>query len=288
MKASQPRKSGTVIAEIVTAIIFLLFLFPFLLVLINSAKTSFEVTQYPLALPTRWGNLIDNIVKIWTSESVRYPNSLLSSIIITAVSLVLINVFSAMAGWALVRTKTKTSSAIFFIFVASMVIPFQIVMFPLLSWFRTVTDVTGIRLLRTYQGIILSYIGFGAPLSIFMFHGFIKSIPLELEEAATIDGCHKHQIFFKIIFPILTPIQATVLVLNGIWIWNDYLLPLLVLGKGNDVMTLPLAVSNFAGAFVKQWDLILTAILLAMVPVIIFFLFAQKYIVKGMVAGAIK
>ncbi|SLM19871.1 ABC-type transporter, integral membrane subunit [uncultured spirochete] len=288
MKASQPRKSGTVIAEIVTAIIFLLFLFPFLLVLINSAKTSFEVTQYPLALPTRWGNLIDNIVKIWTSESVRYPSSLLSSIIITAVSLVLINVFSAMAGWALVRTKTKTSSAIFFIFVASMVIPFQIVMFPLLSWFRTVTDVTGIRLLRTYQGIILSYIGFGAPLSIFMFHGFIKSIPLELEEAATIDGCHKHQIFFKIIFPILTPIQATVLVLNGIWIWNDYLLPLLVLGKGNDVMTFPLAVSNFAGAFVKQWDLILTAILLAMVPVIIFFLFAQKYIVKGMVAGAIK
>jgi len=288
MKASQPRKSGTVIAEIVTAIIFLLFLFPFLLVLINSAKTSFEVTQYPLALPTRWGNLIDNIVKIWTSESVRYPNSLLSSIIITAVSLVLINVFSAMAGWALVRTKTKTSSAIFFIFVASMVIPFQIVMFPLLSWFRTVTDVTGIRLLRTYQGIILSYIGFGSPLAIFMFHGFIKSIPLELEEAATIDGCHKHQIFFKIIFPILTPIQATVLVLNGIWIWNDYLLPLLVLGKGNDVMTLPLAVSNFAGAFVKQWDLILTAILLAMVPVIIFFLFAQKYIVKGMVAGAIK
>jgi len=288
MKTSQPRSPGAIATEIVTAIIFLLFMFPFLLVIINSAKTSFEVTQYPLALPTRWGNLIDNIVNIWTSESVRYPSSLLSSTIITAVSLVLINLFSAMAGWALVRTKTKTSSFIFFLFVASMVIPFQIVMFPLLSWFRTVTVATGVRLLRTYQGIILSYIGFGAPLSIFMFHGFIKSIPLELEEAATIDGCHRHQIFFKIIFPILKPIQATVLVLNGIWIWNDYLLPLLVLGKGNDVMTIPLAVSNFAGAFVKQWDLILTAILMAMVPVIIFFLFAQKYIVKGMVAGAIK
>jgi len=288
MKTSQPRSPGAIATEIVTAIIFLLFMFPFLLVIINSAKTSFEVTQYPLALPTRWGNLIDNIVNIWTSESVRYPSSLLSSTIITAVSLVLINLFSAMAGWALVRTKTKTSSFIFFLFVASMVIPFQIVMFPLLSWFRTVTTATGVRLLRTYQGIILSYIGFGAPLSIFMFHGFIKSIPLELEEAATIDGCHRHQIFFKIIFPILKPIQATVLVLNGIWIWNDYLLPLLVLGKGNDVMTIPLAVSNFAGAFVKQWDLILTAILMAMVPVIIFFLFAQKYIVKGMVAGAIK
>jgi len=288
MKAVQLRRPGTVAAEILTAILFLLFLFPFLLVLINSAKTAFEVTQYPLALPNRWGNIIDNVVKIWTSDSVRYPSSLLSSAIITVGSLLFINLFSAMAGWALVRTKSKVSSVIFFIFVASMVIPFQIVMFPLLSWFRTVTVATGLRLLRTYQGIIVSYIGFGAPLSIFLFHGFIKSIPLELEEAATIDGCHKHEIFFKIIFPILKPIQATVLVLNGIWIWNDYLLPLLVLGKGNDVMTIPLAVSNFAGAFVKQWDLILTAILMAMVPVIIFFLFAQKYIVKGMVAGAIK
>lgn len=288
MKAEQKRKPGIIVAEIVTALFFIVFLFPFILVLINSAKTSFEVTQYPLALPTRWGNIIENVVKIWTSESVRYPSSLLSSAIITVASLVLINLFSAMAGWVLVRTKTKVSSAIFILFVASMVIPFQIVMFPLLSWFRTVTVATGIKLLRTYQGIILSYIGFGAPLSLFMFHGFIKSIPLELEEAATIDGCHKHEIFFKIIFPILKPIQATVLVLNGIWIWNDYLLPLLVLGKGNDVMTIPLAVSNFAGAFVKQWDLILTAILMAMIPVIIFFLFAQKYIVKGMVAGAIK
>lgn len=288
MKTTHMRRPGTIAAEILTAAVFILFLFPFVLVLINSAKTSFEVTQYPLALPSRWGNIIDNVVKIWTSDSVRYPSSLLSSAIITVGSLLFINLFSAMAGWALVRSKTKVSSAIFFIFVASMVIPFQIVMFPLLSWFRGVTVATGLRLLRTYQGIILSYIGFGAPLSIFMFHGFIKSIPLELEEAATIDGCHKHEIFFRIIFPILKPIQATVLVLNGIWIWNDYLLPLLVLGKGNDVMTIPLAVSNFAGAFVKQWDLILTAILMAMVPVIIFFLFAQKYIVKGMVAGAIK
>ncbi|MCX7774610.1 MAG: carbohydrate ABC transporter permease [Rectinemataceae bacterium] len=288
MKQLQPRKPGSILAEIVTALLFLLFMFPFLLVLINSAKSSFEVTQYPLAWPENWGNIATNIVKIWTSESVRYPSSLLTSAIVTIVSLILINLLSAQAAWALVRTKTRISSAIFFMFVASMVIPFQIVMFPLLSWFRTVTQVTGIRLLRTYQGIILAYIGFGAPLSIFLFHGFIKSIPLELEEAATIDGCHRHQIFYQIIFPILKPIQATVLVLNGIWIWNDYLLPLLVLGKGNTIMTIPLAVSNFAGAFVKQWDLILTAILMAMVPIIIFFLFAQKYIVKGMVAGAIK
>lgn len=279
---------GVFIAEVVTAVVFILFMFPFYLVLINSAKTAFEVTQYPLAWPDTWNNILENIVKIWTSEAVRYPSSLVSSAIITALSLVLINLLSAQAGWALVRTKNMVSNAIFFIFVAAMVIPFQIVMFPLLSWFRMTTMATGIPLLRTYQGIVLAYIGFGASLSIFMFHGFIKGIPLELEEAATIDGCKRHQIFYEIIFPILTPIQATVMVLNGIWIWNDYLLPLLVLGKGNTIMTLPLAVSNFAGAFVKQWDLILTAILLAMIPVIIFFLFAQKYIVKGMIAGSIK
>lgn len=281
-------KVGKIAAEVATLVLFIAFLFPFFLVLINSAKTAFEVTQYPLALPDDWGNIIKNTKAIWTSDNIRYPASLYSSFVITAVSLLLLNLFSSQAGWALVRTKTKTANVIFFIFVAAMVIPFQIVMFPLLSWLRNITVFSGVRLLRTYTGMILCYIGFGVSLSVFMFHGFIKSIPLELEEAATIDGCRRHEIFYKIIFPILAPIHATVMVLNGIWIWNDYLLPLLVLGKGNAIQTLPLAVSNFAGAFVKQWDLILTAILLAMIPVIIFFLLAQKYIVKGMVAGSIK
>lgn len=282
------RKIATLMAEIVTLVLFIVFLFPFFLVLINSAKTAFEVTQFPLMMPSNWGTIAKNVASIWTSQNIHYPASLLSSVIITVVSLVSISLLSAQAAWALVRTKTRTSSAIFFIFVAALVIPFQIVMFPLLSWFRTITNLTGVHLLRTYLGMILAYLGFGVSLSIFMYHGFIKSIPVELEEAATIDGCTRPQIFYRIIFPILTPIHATVLVLNGIWIWNDFLLPLLVLGKGNAVQTIPLAVSNFAGAFVKQWDLILTAILLAMIPVIICFLLAQKYIVKGMVAGSIK
>lgn len=281
-------KIGRLSVEVFTLLLFILFLFPFFLVLINSAKTAFEVTQYPLVMPENWGNIAKNIATIWTSDNINYQASLVSSVIITVVSLILISLLSAQAAWALVRTKSKTSSMIFFMFVAAMVIPFQIVMFPLLSWFRAITNVTGLRLLRSYPGMILAYIGFGVSLSIFMYHGFIKSIPVELEEAATIDGCSRAQIFYRIIFPILTPIHATVLVLNGIWIWNDYLLPLLVLGKGNAIQTIPLAVSNFAGAFVKQWDLILTAILLAMIPVIICFLFAQKYIVKGMVAGSIK
>ncbi len=281
-------KAGRIVTEALALVLFLVFLFPFFLVIINSAKTAFEVTQYPLRMPDAWGTLLDNAATIWTSSNIRYPLSLLSSVIITVVSLVAINLLSSQAAWALVRTKTRTSSVIFFIFVAAMVIPFQIVMFPLLSWLRTLTAISGIRLLRTYAGMILCYVGFGVSLSVFMYHGFIKSIPVELEEAATIDGCSRAQIFYKIIFPILTPIHATVLVLNGIWIWNDYLLPLLILGKGNAIQTIPLAVSNFAGAFVKQWDLILTAILLAMIPVIICFLLAQKYIVKGMVAGSIK
>ena len=241
-----------------------------------------------LSVPSDWLQIPRNIAAIWTSPNVQYSSSFVASVIVTTVSLVLLNVLSSQAAWVLVRTKTRTSTAVFLIFVAAMVIPFQIVMLPLLSWFRWLTTLTGVRLLRSYTGIILAYIGFGMSQSIFLFHGFIKSIPLEIEEAATIDGCRPAQTFYQIIFPILRPIHATVVVLNGIWIWNDYLLPLLVLGKGNRIMTIPLAVSNFAGAYVKQWDLIMTAILMAMIPIVVLFLVAQKSIIKGMVAGSIK
>jgi raffinose/stachyose/melibiose transport system permease protein len=275
-------------AEALAAVLFLVFLFPFFIVLINSGKTPFEITQSPLTFPSDWTKIPQNMATIWTSPNVQYSSSFLSSVIITVASLVLLNVLSSQAAWVLVRTKTRLSSGIFLMFVAAMVIPFQIVMFPLLLWFRELTILTGIRLLRTYAGLILAYIGFGMSQCIFLFHGFIKSIPLEIEEAATIDGCRPAQTFYQIVFPILRPIHATVVVLNGIWIWNDYLLPLLVLGKGNKVMTIPLAVSNFAGAYVKQWDLILTAILMAMIPIVVLFLVAQKSIIKGMVAGSIK
>ena len=274
--------------EVLAFVLFLLFLFPFFIVVVNSAKAPFEITQSPLSLPTDWMKILSNMYTIWTSANVQYSSSFLSSLIITVSSLVLLNVLSSQAAWVLVRTRTRLSTSIFITFVAAMVIPFQIVMFPLLTWFREIAAFTGIRLLRSYSGIILAYIGFGMSQTIFLFHGFIKSIPMELEEAAKIDGCRPSQTFYQIIFPILRPIHATVLVLNGIWIWNDYLLPLLILGKGNSVMTIPLAVSNFAGAYVKQWDLILTAILMAMIPIVIFFLFAQKYIIKGMIAGSIK
>jgi raffinose/stachyose/melibiose transport system permease protein len=276
------------VLEGLMVLLLIIYLYPFVIVTINSAKDAFSVTQFPMQLPENWGQIFVNMESIWTSPNIRYASSFFSSVIITALSLVAVTIFPGMAGWVLVRTKTRTSQIIFLLFVAAMVIPFQIVMFPLISWFRTIFQLTGIRLLRTYLGMVLSYLGFGLSLSVFMYHGFVKAIPFELEEAAIIDGAPLPQVFFKIIFPLLTPVHATIGILHGIWIWNDFLLPLLVLGKGNRIQTLPLAVANFAGAYVKQWDLILTAILMAMIPVLVFFFAAQKKIVKGMVAGSIK
>ena len=161
-------------------------------------------------------------------------------------------------------------------------------MYPLVRWMRILGDFLHLRILGSIPGIVFAYLGFGSSLSIFIFHGFIKSIPYELEEAATIDGCSQQRIFFQIIFPLLKPIIVTVLILNGIWIWNDYLLPLLMLGSNGSVQTIPIAVTAFAGAYLKQWDLILTSTLLAILPVIILYIFAQRYIIKGMIEGAIK
>jgi raffinose/stachyose/melibiose transport system permease protein len=282
------KKARIYLVEALVLAFLVLYLYPFVIVFINSAKDSFSVTQYPMALPDDWSQLFVNMGTIWSSPNIRYSSSFFSSLFITAVSLVVVTFFPAQAGWVLVRTKTRTSYLIFLLFVAALVIPFQIVMFPLISWFRTIFQVTGIRLLRTYFGIILAYLGFGLSLSVFMYHGFIKSIPYELEEAAIIDGSTLPGVFYRIILPLLTPVHATLGILHGMWIWNDFLLPLLVLGKGNRIQTLPLAVANFAGAYVKQWDLILTSILMAMIPVLVFFFIAQKKIIKGMVAGSIK
>lgn len=283
-----PRRLNLLILEILTIILFIVFMMPFLMVVLNSAKDAKEIIADPIGLPTNWGTLLLNVKTIVTSPNINYVPSFISSVIITTLSLGLIALTAAMGGWVLVRSKTKLSTFIFMMFVAAMVIPFQVVMFPLVAFFRMIREATGIPLLQTYQGMILAYIGFGSSLSIFMFHGFIKGIPLELEEAATIDGCTRPQIFFQIVLPILKPIFVTIVILNGIWVWNDYLLPLLILGTGGDIQTLPLAVANFVGSYVKKWDLILTSTMMAMLPAIVLFIFAQKQIVRGMVEGSIK
>jgi len=282
-----------VIPEALAILLFLLYMVPFFLVIINSSKPSLKIIMDPLSFPENPSQLITNVKTVFESPNVRYPSSFVSTFIITVCSVSLLVLFSSMSAWVLVRTKTKLSSALFLVFVAAMVIPFQVVMFPLVSWLHLIEVKLGLfqtpfRLLQNYPGIILSYLGFGSSLSIFLFHGFIKSVPLELEEAANIDGCSKPVTFFRIVFPILTPITVTVIILNSIWIWNDYLLPLMILGSGNSVMTLPLAVASFVGSFVKKWDLILTATLMTMLPVVIVFLILQKYIIKGIVDGAVK
>ena len=288
MKSALSRRIAKNIIEILVLGLMAFFIAPLLLVLLNAAKTNNEIIQTPLALPQNWGVLWTNIQSIWNNVNIRYAQALLNSTIITFFSLAGITIFSAMAAWVLLRTPTKLSGAIFMMFVAAMVIPFQVVMFPLVKWFSIFQQATGIQLLRSYTGIVIAYIGFGSSLSIFMFHGFMKSIPHEIEEAAYMDGAGKIRTFFAIVLPILKPIYVTVLILNGIWIWNDFLLPMLVLGKGSPVQTLPLAVNNFAGAFLVSWDLMMTAILMALIPVLFFFLSAQKHIIKGMVEGSVK
>jgi len=241
-----------------------------------------------MSFPSDWLSIIDNITEILGRTNVDYFKSFFNSIIITSTSLIAIGVFSGMAAWVLVRTKTKYSFWIFMFFLAGMVIPFQVVMLPLTRLLQTLKNLTGIPFKDTYYGVVMAYIGFGAPLSIFLFHGFIKSIPIDIEEAAIIDGCTKSQVFFKVVLPILKPIFVTLLVLNGMWIWNDYLLPVLIIGLGGDTKTLPLSVANLAGFYDKEWGLILTSVLMAALPILILFFFAQKHIIKGMTSGAIK
>ncbi len=281
-------KTGLVVLEILSVLLFILFMMPFFLVILNSAKTAREIIISPVTLPESWGRMLTNVVAIFENPSTDYVGAFVDSTVITALSLAVITVFSAMCAWALVRNKTKWSTVVFLCFVAAMVIPFQVVMFPLVKWLKIIGDSIRIPLLGTYQGIVFAYLGFGCSMSVFILHGFIKGIPLELEEAATIDGCGQARTFFEIVMPLLQPTFVTVLILNGIWIWNDFLLPLLVLGSRGAVQTIPLAVTSFAGSYLKQWDLILTSALLAMLPIIVLFIFAQKYIIKGMVEGSIK
>jgi raffinose/stachyose/melibiose transport system permease protein len=287
------KKHISVILFIIANLLLILYMLPFVLVIINSAKPSLKIIMDPLALPEKPSLLFANIKTIFENQNIRFGSSFFSTILITVVSVGLIVLISSMAAWVLVRTKTKLSNIVFMMFVAAMIIPFQAVMFPLISWLHLVEVKLGIfntpfQLLQNYTGIIFAYLGFGASLSIFLFHGFIKSIPVELEESATIDGCTRPATFFRIVFPLLSPITVTVIILNGMWIWNDYLLPLMVLGSSNTVMTMPLALASFVGSFVKKWDLILTATLMMMLPIVVVFIILQKYIIKGMVEGSVK
>lgn len=284
------KKSKSVILTIVGIIIAIYVLFPFYLVVMNSFKKQTAIVADPIsAAGASFHQFTENLSRVVNNSNFNFWYAFGTSAIITVVSLVLLAVFGAMAAWVISRNnKTKWATAIYMIFIASMIIPFQVVMLPLISTFRDVGKFVGISMLQSIPGAIFAYCGFGGAMTVFILTGFIKGVPYDLEEAAAIDGCSPEGTFFKIIFPLLTPVITTVTILNGMWIWNDYLLPSLMLGQNGKVKTLPVAVQAFVGSYVRQWDLILTAALLAILPMIIVFLFAQKQIMHGMVEGAVK
>ncbi|MBE6071507.1 MAG: carbohydrate ABC transporter permease [Clostridium butyricum] len=267
--------------EIFSWLLLVLYMTPFYLMFINSFKTRKEIFANTTGLPSAWN--LSNYTK--AMERMDFASSFVNSMIITVCSVVLIIVFSSMAAWVLVRDKTMKSKIVFYIFTAGMIVPFQAVMLPLVKWMGKL-KFGPISMLGTHYGLIFMYIGFGCCMSIFLYHGFIKGIPAELEEAAVIDGCTKLQTFRKIVLPLLKSTTVTVAVLNSIWIWNDFLLPFLTIN--GQINTIPLSMNNFFGAFSKQWELAMAALIMAIIPIVIFYFFVQKQIIAGIVQGSIK
>ena len=278
------KKSKTFFSNAVYILLFLLavlFLAPVLIIIMNSFKGNFFISDSPFALPnaeTFTG--LANYIKGFTQSD--FPKAFFNSLIITVFSVAGIVLFTAMAAWYIVRVKNKFTAVLYYLFVFSMIVPFQMVMY-------SMTYCAFELGLNNKPGIILIYLGFGAGLSVFMFSGFIKSIPSEIEEAAIIDGCSPLQTFFMIVFPIMKPTAITVSILNAMWVWNDYLLPYLVLGSGED-RTLPVAVQMaLSGGYGnKDMGALMAMLVLAILPIIVFYLFSQKYIIRGVIAGAVK
>jgi raffinose/stachyose/melibiose transport system permease protein len=269
--------SRTFIVEIIAILLGLIFLVPFYYVVSNSLKTFAEILTNTSALPSvlQFSNYVEAFQKL------DYLRVFTNSLIITVASNVVLIIFCSMAAYMLVRTKKKISNIIFMTFVAAMVIPFQSIMIPLIK------TAGNLGMLNSIWGLVIMYLGFGSGMTIFLYHGFIKNIPVELEEAAIIDGCSPFGVFWRIVFPLLKPITVTVMILNSLWIWNDFLLPSLVL-QDPELRTIPLATFFFFGQYTKQWDLALAGLVLSIIPLLIFFFSMQKHIIKGITSGSIK
>lgn len=262
-------------------ILSFLFLAPVFIILINSLKSNFYISESPFSLPFGESYAgFQNFIKGFTQSD--FLRAFLNSVFITLFSVIGIIILTSMTAWYIVRVKNKITKILYYLFVFSMIVPFQMVMYTMTYYAYELN-------LNNRWGIVLIYVGFGAGLSVFMFSGFIRSIPHEIEEAATIDGCSPIKTFFLVVFPILKPTAITVAILNAMWIWNDYLLPYLVLGSGKS-RTLPVAVQMAltGGYGNKDMGALMAMLVLAILPIIIFYLFCQKYIIRGVVAGAVK
>lgn len=272
-------KAVQIITFAVLLVFSAVFLFPVAIVLMNSFKTKFNISNQPFVFPNSdtFAGLENYIEGISATD---FPMSFFWSLFVTLLSVCAILLFTSMTAWYIVRSKDRLSKIFYYLLLFSMIVPFQMVMF-------TMSKMANILGLDNPLGLVVVYLGFGAGLSVFMFCGFIKSVPLGIEEAATIDGCNPIQTFFLVVLPLLKPTAITIAILDTMWIWNDYLLPYLTVG--HDYKTIPIAVQYLKGGYGSvDMGAMMAMLVLSIVPVVLFYLFCQKYIIKGVAAGAIK
>ncbi|WP_207656876.1 carbohydrate ABC transporter permease [Clostridium sp. chh4-2] len=279
--STRTRKMEHPFLFVILCALVVIFLVPIFFILMNSFKGKLYISDSPFAWPS--GDLFVGMENY--TEGIRKTGFFAAfgwSSFITVCSVGVIILFTSMTAWYITRVKSKVTSALYYMFVFSMVVPFQMIMF-------TMSKLADMMRLNNPLGMVVLYLGFGAGLSVFMFCGFVKAIPYEIEEAAMIDGCNPLETFFKIVMPILKPTAITVAILNAMWIWNDYLLPYLVIGVSTPYKTIPVVVQYLMGSYgSKDYGSLMALLVLAIIPIIIFYLFCQKYIIEGVVAGAVK
>lgn len=270
-------RSGAWLKSVVLYLGLFVFLFPFLIVVMNSFKKTQYFVENPLALPTslEFSNYMNAF------RDMKFMQGLSNSAWITFLSVLIIILFSSMTGYLFVRFKWKLNKVLFFMMLASLTIPFQVIMIPLVMLYGE------LDLLNMKSTLIFMYMGFGIPLGVFTFHGFIKGVSYELEEASFIDGCSRFRTFFQIVFPLLKPVIVTLVVLDVLWIWNDYLLPSLVL-LSPDLRTLPLSTFAFFSSYTVDYGPLMAGLVMTIIPVLVLYLMLQDHIIKGISEGALK
>lgn len=278
------KKAKSTLSSVLLVCLSLIWLSPIYIILANSFKSRDEMYVNPLGMPAKFS------LEYYSGamEKMNFLRAFGVSFVITIVSVAIIVVLCAMAAWMMVRSDGKLSKAIYYTLILTMLIPFQTLMMPLMQEMNSLEKLLGFQIKDTIGGLIFMYIGFGAGMGVFMFYGFVKgSLPRTLEEAAIIDGCNTWQLFWRVVFPLMKPTIITLVILDVIWIWNDYLLPSLTLKSASN-RTIPIGTQIFFGQYTIEWNMAMAALMLTIIPVVVFYLCAQKHIVKGVAAGAVK
>ena len=278
------KKAKSTLSSVLLVCLSLIWLSPIYIILANSFKSRDEMYVNPLGMPVKFS------LEYYSGamEKMNFLRAFGVSLVITIVSVAIIVVLCAMAAWMMARSNGKLSKAIYYTLILTMLIPFQTLMMPLMQEMNSLEKLLGIQIKDTIGGLIFMYIGFGAGMGVFMFYGFVKgSLPRTLEEAAIIDGCNTWQLFWRVVFPLMKPTIITLVILDVMWIWNDYLLPSLTLKSASN-RTIPIGTQIFFGQYTIEWNMAMAALMLTIIPVVVFYLCAQKHIVKGVAAGAVK